>query len=330
MNELPIIDIAPLRGRDPTAQKKVAAELFSACTDKGFFYIIGHGVPENLEKNLETLSQTFFQKPEAEKNDIRMEKAGRAWRGYFPLGGELTSGKPDWKEGLYFGKEHSPNHPRVKAGIPLHGQNLFPDIPGFRETVLAYLEAMAKLGDVLMEGIALSLGLEISYFKKHFTEEPTELFRIFHYPPPPKDKDVWGVGEHTDYGLLTILKQDQVGGLEVKSLDGWISAPPIPGSFVCNIGDMLDRLTKGLYRSTPHRVMNRTTLERYSYPYFFDPDFKAKIQTLPISEELFAKRPNPKDANRWDKMDVQAAEGTYGDYLLAKVGKVFPDLKAKV
>lgn len=326
MNELPVIDIAPLRGKNAEAKAKVAAELFSACIDRGFFYIINHGVPENLEEKLEALSQSFFNRPEKEKMDIRMEKAGRAWRGYFPLGGELTSGRPDWKEGLYFGKEHSPEDPRVKAGVPLHGANLFPPLPEFRQTVLLYLDAMHSLGDQLMAGLGLSLGLEEDFFRENFTGEPTELFRIFHYPPPPKDHDVWGVGEHTDYGLLTILKQDDVGGLEVKSRDGWVPAPPIPGSFVCNIGDMLDRLTQGLYKSTPHRVMNRTTRERYSYPYFFDPDFKAKIRSLPISDERLANRRVTNDLDRWDKMNVHSVQGTYGDYLLAKVGKVFPEL----
>ncbi|RZA26173.1 MAG: isopenicillin N synthase family oxygenase [Proteobacteria bacterium] len=330
MNELPIIDVAPLLRSDPKAKEAVAAQLFAACTDKGFFYIVGHGIDAKLEKKLAELSQIFFAQPEAEKMRICMENGGRAWRGYFPVGGELTSGKPDWKEGLYFGEEHAPHHPLVQAQTPLHGANLFPDIHGFRETVLLYLDAMRHLGDKLMEGLALSLGLPESYFKDHFTTEPTQLFRIFHYPPPPEGRDVWGVGEHTDYGLLTVLKQDDVGGLEVKSRDGWTMAPPLQGSYVCNIGDMLDRLTQGLYCSTPHRVMNRTQKERYSFPYFFDPGFAARIESLPIPERLMQKSRRTTAEQRWDKMDVHAAAGTYGDYLLAKIGKVFPDLKAKV
>ncbi len=189
---------------------------------------------------------------------------------------------------------------------------------------------MAELAQSLLEGIALSLDLDATYFRQHFTQDPTELFRIFHYPPPPKDMDVWGVGEHTDYGLLTILKQDDVGGLEVKSLKGWIQAPPIAGSFVCNIGDMLDRLTSGLYRSTPHRVKNTSQKERYSFPYFFDPSFNAPLIPLPLSPKLLQKARKTRSDERWDQSDIHKVEGTYGDYLLKKVGKVFPELKAKV
>jgi isopenicillin N synthase-like dioxygenase len=310
MNELPIIDVSPLLRDDHEAKKTVAMQLFSACQDKGFFYIIGHGVDPKLEKALSEMSQTFFALPEAVKMEIRMERAGRAWRGYFPVGGELTSGKPDWKEGLYFGEEHPPYHPLVQARVPLHGANLFPDIRGFRETVIHYLDAMRRLGDRLMEGLSLSLDLPQNYLKDHFTSEPTQFFRVFHYPPKPEGLEVWGVGEHTDYGLLTILKQDEVGGLEVKSPEGWIPAPPIAGSYVCNIGDMLDRLTLGLYRSTPHRVMNRTQHERYSYPYFFDPGFHARIETLPISERLLQSSRSKLAEQRWDSKDVHATRGT--------------------
>lgn len=325
MQELPVIDISSLfqsNDRGP-----VAKTIREACIDKGFFYIKGHGIDPHLEARLESLSQEFFSWPADKKNLYRMELAGRAWRGFFPVGGELTSGKPDWKEGLYFGEEHSDSHPLVLAKTPLHGKNLFPELIGFRETVLDYLKAMTSLSHRLMEGIALSLGLEDQFFRKNFTEDPTLLFRIFHYPPPPKGMDVWGVGEHSDYGLLTILKQDQVGGLEVKSKDGWISAPPIPNTFVCNIGDMLDRLTRGLYRSTPHRVQNQTQKERYSFPFFFDPGFQAEIKALPLDPSLFSKEVTTASEERWDKADVHSFQGTYGDYLLGKVGKVFPDLK---
>ena len=190
------------------------------------------------------------------KLGIRMALGGRAWRGYFRVGDELTSGKPDQKEGLYFGAELPADDPRVLAGTPLHGPNLFPARPeGLREAVLEYMAALTGLGHRLVAGLALSLGLEESYFADHGTREPLTLFRIFNYPPPA-DPSLWGVGEHTDYGLLTILLQDDAGGLEVKSRSRWVPAPPVPGSFVCNIGDMLDRMTGGLYRSTPHRVRN--------------------------------------------------------------------------
>ncbi len=328
MEVLPVIDISALmQDKD---RGRVAAEIRAACIDKGFFYIVGHGIDESLIKKLEGLSHQFFALSEAEKATCAMAKAGRAWRGFFPLGDELTSGKPDWKEGLYFGEEHPDTHPLVVAQVPLHGRNQFPLIPGFEVSVLNYLKAMTELSHRLMEGIALSLGLPEQYFYIHFTRQPTLLFRIFHYPPPPTGQEVWGVGEHTDYGLLTLLRQDAVGGLEVKSQGGWIEAPPLASSFVCNIGDMLDRLTRGLYRSTPHRVQNRTGRERYSFPFFFDPGFNAAIRPLPLNEKLFNEATQKASESRWDKTDVHAFSGTYGEYLLQKVGKVFPELKKTI
>jgi isopenicillin N synthase-like dioxygenase len=177
-----------------------------------------------------------------------------------------------------------------------------------------------------MAGIGLSLGLDESYFAERYTGEPLTLFRIFNYPPP-RDPALWGVGEHTDYGLLTILWQDDAGGLEVRSRSRWVAAPPVPGSFVCNIGDMLDRMTRGIYRSTPHRVRNRAPRDRLSFPFFFDPNFFARVQPI----ELPGQATTPDDqAERWDRASVHLFEGTYGDYLLRKVGKVFPGLRQEV
>jgi len=182
-----------------------------ACREHGFFYILGHGVDEGLQERLLHVSRQFFAQALERKLEIRMGLGGRAWRGYFPLGGELTSGRPDLKEGLYFGAELDDDHPLVRAGTPMHGRNLFPSrIPLFRETVLDYMAAMSTLGHRLMEGMALSLGLKASYFADRYTKDPLVLFRIFHYPRdtrPAEDEPRWGVGEHTDYGVLTILKQ---------------------------------------------------------------------------------------------------------------------------
>lgn len=326
---LPVIDIAPLVAGTP-ARAGVAGHIAQACREHGFFYVVGHGVDEALCTRLEALSRRFFSLPEADKQPLRMALGGRAWRGWFPLGGELTSGRPDWKEGLYLGQELPAADPRVQAGWPLHGANLWPAaVPALRDTVLAYLDAVTRLGHVLMEGIALSLGLPATYFHDRCTADPLILLRLFNYPsqPVPERLDVaWGVGEHTDYGLLTILRQDTVGGLSVHTAGGWVDAPPLPQSFVCNIGDMLDRMTGGLYKSTPHRVRRNTSgTDRISIPLFFDPGFDARVQRI---EGL----PQPEDdsARRWDQANVHAFDGRYGDYLLNKVGKVFPQLRSAV
>ena len=327
---LPLIDVSALvagtAGRDA-----VAAQIGAACRAHGFFYVTGHGVDPALVKRLEELSHRFFELPEETKMRWRMALGGRAWRGYFPLGGELTSGRPDWKEGLYLGTELPATHPLVQAKTPVHGPNLFPDVPGLRETILEYMAAVTQLGHRLMEGIALSLGLEAGYFAKRYTADPLILFRLFNYPsqPVPEGLDVqWGVGEHTDYGLLTILHQDHIGGLAVHTPGGWIDAPPVAGSFVCNIGDMLDRMTGGLYKSTPHRVKRNTSgHDRLSFPLFFDPSFEARVQRI---EGLAGAEARDDSAERWDRANVHAFSGRYGDYLLAKVSKVFPQLRDEV
>ena len=326
LSRVPVIDVASLVRR-AEGQTAVAAQINQACREHGVFYISGHGVDETLSERLATLSHRFFDLDQETKSTIRMERGGRAWRGYFPLGGELTSGQPDQKEGLYFGIELRPDDDRVRAGLPMHGPNLFPaELPEFRETVLEYMKALTQLGHTLMRGLSLSLGLDATYFADHYTTDALTLFRIFHYPPVAAQTEGWGVGEHTDYGLLTILKQDEVGGLQIKSGDRWIDAPPLPGTFICNIGDMLERLTRGLYRSTPHRVRNISHRSRYSFPFFFDPDFGAPMVPIDLSQTAV---PDAAVA-RWDGANVHDFQGTYGDYILGKVANVFPQLRRDV
>ena len=272
-------------------------------------------------------SAEFFALPLADKLEIAMERGGRAWRGFFPVGAELTSGRPDLKEGLYFGAELPADDPRVLARMPLHGANLFPrQVPRLRPLVLAYLDALASAGQAVLTGVALSLGLDASYFAAGYTADPTILFRIFRYPPSPPHTLDWGVGEHTDYGLVTLLAQDDSGGLQIAVPAGngqdWIDAPPLPGTLVCNIGDMLDRLTGGWYRSTPHRVRNLSGHGRLSFPFFLDPGFAAEVPPLPGRAAV-----GDDGRSRWDGQDLRAFAGTYGDYLLGKVGRVFPELR---
>jgi isopenicillin N synthase-like dioxygenase len=325
-SEIPVIDIAPLVGRSGD-RRAVADAIGRACRECGFFYVVGHDVDPALQAGLETQAQHFFALPLEEKLAIRMERGGPAWRGYFPVGAELTSGRPDAKEGIYFGAELDASHPLVRAGTPLHGPNLFPENAGFREAVLDWMAAMTQLGHALMGGIALSLDLPEDWFAARYTGDPLVLFRIFNYPEiPPGDADPpWSVGEHTDYGVLTILLQDDAGGLQVKSRARWIDAPPIPNSFVCNLGDMLDRMTGGLYRSTPHRVRNAARRDRLSFPFFFDPNWNAAVRPIPGCET-----PHDDRDERWDRASIHAWRGTYGDYLLSKVSKVFPELKQQV
>jgi isopenicillin N synthase-like dioxygenase len=310
VDPVPVIDLA---GPD------VAGRIDRACRDRGFFSVVGHGVDAALLDDLVDQARAFFALGEDEKAGIAMARGGRAWRGWFPVGGELTSGVPDRKEGLYFGEELPAADPR-----PLHGPNLFPDRPaGLRPAVLGAIDAFTGLGHRLMAEVAVGLGLPPDWFAGHLTARPTVLFRIFHYPPG--DDTGWGVAEHTDYGLLTMLVQDETGGLQVRTGDGWVDVPPRPGALVCNIGDMLERLTGGRYRSTPHRVRSPGDRGRISCPFFFDPGWDAEVRPLPLGD------PRPADrVERWDGADLETVTGTYGDYLLAKVARVFPALRDDV
>jgi isopenicillin N synthase-like dioxygenase len=323
--DLPIVDVGPLvRGERFDTCAPVAARLDAACREVGFFYVVGHAVDPQLQAELDRAGRALFALPEAAKARIAMSEGGRAWRGWFPLGGELTSGRPDGKEGCYFGAELGPDDERVQRRLPLHGPNLFPaELPELRSAVLQWLGAMSALGQAILRGLAQGLGLDPGWFAHQLTADPLALFRIFRYPPTAPD-DGWGVAEHTDYGLLTILLQDEAGGLEVRTPDGWVTAPPVPGSFVCNLGDMLERLTGGRYRSTPHRVRNTGSGDRLSFPFFLDPGWDAEVAPLPLD----VTGPAGRSPTRWDDADVLALPPgtTYGRYLTEKVGKVFPRL----
>ena len=215
------------------------------------------------------------------------------------MGEELTSGEPDGKEGLYFGTELPSDDPAVQHGTPLHGPNLFPDEPAdLRPLVLEWMERVTAVGRAVLTGIARHLGLDADWFDR-WCNHPTVLFRIFHYPPAgPEFAGRWGVAEHTDYGLLTLLaigrpspavdtaRGDSTSealrsdGLEIRVDGEWFDVGRVGDGFVCNVGDMLERATGGRLRSTPHRVA-LPAASRLSFPLFLDPAWDAEITPLP-------------------------------------------------
>jgi isopenicillin N synthase-like dioxygenase len=312
---VPVIDLAA--GND----SENAAKIDAACRKVGFFAIHGHGVAGTLLDELEGAARAFFALSEPEKETVAMVHGGLAWRGWFPLGGELTSGRPDAKEGYYFGRELPAGDPR-----PLHGPNLWPAQPqaaALRDAVEAWMAAMELLGQRVLRLMARGLGLPADFFAAYLTADPVVLLRIFRYPPlGATAADAWSVGEHTDYGLLTLLAQDGTPGLEVRVGDRWIAVPSERDLIVCNLGDMLDRMTGGRYRSTPHRVRNTSGSERLSFPFFCDPGWDADVRPIAL-----AGAPPPDDAaTRWDGTSLRDLDGTYGEYLWGKVAKVFPAL----
>lgn len=334
LHSIPIIDIGSLREPStPQEEQAVAQSMHQALRDVGFLYVQNHGIDPALDNTLLTQAQSFFSQSNDEKMKIAMAKGGRAWRGYFPVGGELTSGYPDQKEGIYFGRELDTSHPAVKANTPLHGANQWPEKSELKSSVLEYMKQMEVLGQTLMKGVALGLGLPADYFTARFTNEPTTLFRIFNYPRHAwsESADEWGVREHTDMGFLTILRQDNSGGLQVKARDDtWLSAPPVAGTFVINIGDMLEVWTQGIYRATPHRVRNKAAGDRLSLPFFFDPNWNSTLE--PIDPALLRKvdldQVQSSTQKRWDGMNLKglSRSTTYGDFVWQKVRKVFPNL----
>jgi isopenicillin N synthase-like dioxygenase len=320
---LPVIDLSLIGSAAPWTGH-LAAQLDWAAMEFGFFYVVGHGVDLPVVSAMHEAAKRFFALPHDAKTALTMSRGGRAWRGYFPVGGELTSGQPDFKEGLYLGAELDGDDPRVRAGLPLHGRNLFPDIPGFREITLQYLDELTALSQRLIAVLGKGLGVGDEYFRRHYTDDPTVLFRLFNYPPAPAcSGNIRGVGEHTDYGFLTLLYQDDAGGLQVKYSDQWIDVPYLPDSFVVNIGDMLERLTAGRYVSALHRVINQSGRARISMPFFFDPRFEAVLEPIPGAGP---DRERQGLAARWDGIDLRQLRGTYGEYLLGKVARVFPEL----
>lgn len=284
LDAVPVIDIAPLRGGP--GQAATVAAIGQACRKIGFFYAVGHGVPQAQIDAVYAQAKRFFDLPEGVKQRIAIEHSP-CHRGWFRLGGEnLDPAKQadgDFKEGLKIGRDLPLTHERVVAGLPLHGPNQWPDLPGWRAVMQDYYDTMVELGHLVLGGFALALGLGEEFFEPWLGITMTTLGPL-HYPPQTGriTAQKIGAGAHTDYGCLTLLHQDASGGLQVRRRDGvWIDAPPVPGSFVVNIGDMMERWTNGVFCSTPHRVVNVSGQDRYSLPFFFDPDFYAPVECLP-------------------------------------------------
>lgn len=279
---LPVIDISDLASTDLVKRQQVGKALRIACLDSGFFYCTGHGVPDELMQQVMQQTQRFFDQPIATK--MTVEKSQSACnRGYEVLGGQTLQqgGQPDQKEGFYIGVELPETDPRVIAKRFNRGANLWPeDMPEFQAVMSAYFAQMTALGATLMRGIALSLALPEDNFSAYDVDTLATL-RLLHYPPQaPEKPEQQGAGAHTDFGGLTLLLQDDCGGLQVwdRGNGTWLDAPPQPGAFVVNLGDMIARWTNDKYQSTLHRVINSSGRERYSVPFFYvgNPDFEVR------------------------------------------------------
>ena len=279
--EVEVIDLGAAVAGAEAADVVKAVE--RACTETGFFYITNHGVAPDLITQLHARAAEFFDLPMAQRMAIRM---GTNVRGYLPLKyrSEETDSQAgtNLQEGFWMGHERALN-----PDCPFDGPNVWPDgCPGLEPAMQAYFTAVESLALVLRRVFATALAVEPARFDQLF-EHPQFRLKLNHYPPQesPETVDEIGVIPHSDTGAYTILWQDQSGGLEIENKAGeWVGVPPIPDSFVINLGNMMQALSAGKFSSTPHRVVNRSGGERYSIAFFANPDHEAIIEPLVAGE----------------------------------------------
>jgi isopenicillin N synthase-like dioxygenase len=283
--EIPIVDIAGTSNGDGAARRSAANAIRIACETVGFFYLRGHGISSELIARQFAVTTAFFARPMHEKIACHV-KLSSTLRGFEPAGVQALDpdSPPDLKEGFSIGVERGPDHPLVIAKVPRHGSNLWPvEAREFRQTTEAYFAAVLGLCAHVMGLVAESLDLPEGYFNEYFVE-PNATLRMLHYPPHPAGAaaNQLGCGSHTDWGAITLLAQDDCGGLEIQTAEGqWVRAEPVNGTFVVNIGDLLARWTNDRYKSTPHRVLNNISgRDRYSLATFYDPAYRAHIECL--------------------------------------------------
>jgi isopenicillin N synthase-like dioxygenase len=311
-SSIPVIDISALSGDDLAMIAATADEIGRACETVGFFYIKNHGIPQALIDQTYALSRRFHASPTAQKTRVNVRHS-QGVLGWNPVTGEdededrelyrlfeprpggdyLT--KPHLNSAYNYMREIAHDDPDYLAGNVMLTPNLWPDwIPGFREQAMDYYDAVTAVGQRLFRAFALRLGLPLDFFEQRTARSPS-ILRLLHYPPNdlPMDNDNLGIGAHSDFECFTILHQGGTGLQVMNADDEWVAAPPIEGTFIVNIGDMLEGWTNGRFKATQHRVVN-TGRERWSMPLFFAADYHTIVEPLPA----FVRADNPPKYNR--------------------------------
>ncbi len=306
IEKIPVIDITKLcDGSDP---ESVSSELYKASTGLGFIYIKGHGIPNEVITSLRNEGLEFFRNDESKKCKVKITEKHRGWLGY---GGAKMedNAKADLKESFLWG--HQGENGFSLDNHPLRGSNVWPKFqPKLEQYAMSYFNYADKLARNLLRGFALGLNLDKEFFLKT-CKNPLSRASLVYYPNQPSNlgKNQFGVSSHTDFGVLTVLCQDSVGGLQVEDINGnWFHAPPIEDTIIVNVADLLSRWTGGKYKSTPHRVVNKSGKERLSIVLAFDPDPETIIDPKDIFGKNFKETEEPI---------------TCGDYLIWRFGKAF-------
>jgi len=307
---IPIVDVSPFKNGSLDQKKRIAKEIRETAENSGFFYITGHGIPKELTERAFATSKRFFALDQKQKEEISVNKNQRGWmaQGMATLEGSKSY---DAKEIFFWGWEVDEDDPDMT--LPMVAQNLWPEqqAPWLQHELTPYYHAVCEVGGIVMSALALAFDLDEDFFTDAY-EKPLARGQLVYYPPFTEKDDAserFSAAPHTDFGVLTLLLQDNNGGLQVRSADGnWIDAPPVEETLICNIGDLLQRWSNKRLTSTVHRVINRSGNERYSIPIFFDPHSATKIDPcdLGVSKEVSHYEPT-----------------TAGDYISEKNSKNF-------
>lgn len=287
VDEIAVLDLGAYRAGEAGAKERLAAQVRHIFEDVGFYFIVNHGVPPSLIGETFEAAKRFHDQPLEKKLEIRLNEFNI---GYLPMRGGTTrhsqispNNKPNVNEAFFCARDLAADHPDVLAGKPYRCANKWPrDLPGFRETCLAYSRALERLARSLVPLYALALDLPETHFDAAFAN-PMFKLRMTHYPPQPAGAgNEFGLAPHTDTSFMTLLAPNHVPGLSIRLPSGrWIDAPPIEGAFLVNGGDMLRRWSNDRFLATPHRVLNRSGAERYAIPFFFDCWAEHRMECLP-------------------------------------------------
>jgi isopenicillin N synthase-like dioxygenase len=286
--KVPVIDYGPYFASESGALERLAGQVRSACENVGFFYILNHGVPQETIDRAFAASHRFHALPLQQKLNLQLNQNNI---GYMPMNASVQAAsqvhkatKPNQNESFFISHDRGPDHPDVRVGMLLRGQNQWPaDMPGLREDMMAYFSALGAMCDRMLPAFAVALKMPPNHFAPFFANEAHATLRFLHYPPQEDmSENTFGTAPHTDNSFMTALARTDVPGLAIRLPTGeWLPPPVIPGTFLINLGNIMRRWSNDRFLSTPHGVINESGTDRYSIAYFHSPNPDAVIECLP-------------------------------------------------